>query len=68
MKIGQLVVLVDDVDGVRSRPRRLHHGYARRDGHGRLPIVRTLALGPSAPWQVLPRELFHRLSAREAEE
>ena len=49
MKIGQLVVLVDEVDGLEAgRERRLHHGCTRRHAHGRLPNVRTLAPGPGA--------------------
>ena len=61
----QLVVLVDDVDGVEAgredcimgvRDNMLTVGCQSRD-RLHLVLART--------WQVLPRELFHRLSKRE---
>ena len=68
MKIGELVVLVDDVDGVEAgregcimgvRDNMLTVACQSRD-RLHLVLART--------WQVLPRELFRRLSAREGRE
>src|SRR5580693_6204185 len=65
MKVGELVVLVDDVDGVEAgregcimgvRDNMLTVGCQSRD-RLHLVLART--------WQVLPRELFRRLSARQ---
>jgi hypothetical protein len=65
VKIGELVVLVDDVDGVEAgregcimglRDEMLTVGCQSRD---RLQLV------PAHPWQLLLREHFHRLSKRE---
>ena len=65
MKVGQLVVLVDEVDGLEAgregcimgvRDDMLTVGCQSRD-RLHLVLART--------WQVLPRELFRRLSARE---
>ena len=65
VKIGELVVLVEDVDGIEAgregcimgaRGDLLTVGCHSRD-RLRLVLART--------WQVLPRELFRRLSARE---
>ena len=65
MKVGQLVVLVDDVDGVEAgregcnvgvRDDMVTVGCQSRD---RLHLVLA------HPWQLLPREHFHRLSKRE---
>jgi hypothetical protein len=62
--VGKLVVLVDDVDGVEAaregcimgvRDNMLTVGCQSRD-RLHLVLART--------WQVLPRELFRRLSAR----
>ena len=67
MKVGQLVVLVDDVDGLEAgregcimgvRDDVVTVGCQSRD---RLQLVLAHT------WQVLPRELFRRLSAREEE-
>ena len=65
VKIGELVVLVDDVDGVEAGREGCIMGV--RDD--------MLTVGCQSPdrlhlilartWQVLPRELFRRLSARE---
>ena len=65
MKVGELVVLVDDVDGVEAgregcimgvRDNVVTVGCQSRD-RLQLVLART--------WQVLPRELFRRLSARQ---
>ena len=65
MKVGELVVLVDDVDGVKAgregcimgvRDDVVMVGCRSRD-RLQLVLART--------WQVLPRELFRRLSARQ---
>ena len=48
VKVGQLVVLVDEVDGLEAGREGCIMGVARRHAHGRLPNVRTLALGPGA--------------------
>jgi hypothetical protein len=67
MKIGELVVLVDDVDGGKqageccimdARDDMVTVGCQSRD-RLHLVLART--------WQILPRELFRRLSAREGE-
>ena len=65
MKVGQLVVLVEDVDGVEAGREGCIMG-ARDDmvtvgcqSRERLHLVLART------WQVLPRELFRRLSARE---
>jgi hypothetical protein len=64
VKIGELVVLVDDVDCVEAgregcimglRDDMVTVGCQSRD-RLRLVLART--------WQVLPRELFRRLSAK----
>jgi hypothetical protein len=65
VKIGELVVLIDDVDGVEAGREGCIMGV--RDD--------MLTVGCQSPdrlhlilartWQVLPRELFRRLSARE---
>ena len=65
MKVGQLVVLVEDVDGVEAgregcimgaRDEMLTVGCQTSD---RLQLVLA------HPWQLLLREHFHRLSKRE---
>jgi hypothetical protein len=65
VKVGELVVLVDDVDGVEAgregcimgvRDDVVTVGCQSRD---RLQLVLAHT------WQVLPRELFRRLSARQ---
>ena len=65
VKVGQLVVLVDEVDGLEAgregcimgaRDDMLTVGCQTSD-RLHLVLART--------WQVLPRELFRRLSARE---
>ena len=67
MKVGELVVLLDDLDGVEAgregcimgvRDDMLTVGCQSRD-RLHLVLART--------WQVLPRELFRRLSTREGE-
>jgi hypothetical protein len=67
VKIGELVVLVDDVDGVEAgregcimglRDDMVTVGCQSRERF-HLVLART--------WQVLPRELFRRLSTREGE-
>jgi hypothetical protein len=65
VKVGELVVLVDDVDGVEAgregcimgvRDDMVTVGCQSRD---RLQLVLA------HPWQLLLREHFHRLSKRE---
>jgi hypothetical protein len=65
VKVGQLVVLVDDLDGVEAGREgcimgvcddRVTVGCQSRD-RLHLVLART--------WQILPRELFRRLSSRE---
>jgi hypothetical protein len=65
VQVGDVVVLVDDVDGVEAgregqimsvRDNMVMVGCRARD-RLHLVLART--------WQVLPRELFRRLSARE---
>jgi hypothetical protein len=67
VKVGQLVVLVDDVDGVEAgregcimgvRDEMLNVGCQSRD---RLQLVLA------HPWQLMLREHFRRLSARGGE-
>ena len=65
MKVGQLVVLVDDVDGVEAGREDCIMGV-----HDDMVTVGCqspdrLHLVLARTWQVLPRELFRRLSARE---
>jgi hypothetical protein len=47
VKVGELVVLVDDVDGVEAGREGCIIGV-RDNGNGRLPIARPLAIGPGA--------------------
>ena len=65
MKVGQLVVLVDDVDGVEASREGCIMGV-----HDDMVTVGCqsrdrLHLILARTWQVLPRELFRRLSARQ---
>ena len=43
MQVGEVVVLVEDVDGVEAGHERSNNECARQHGHGRLPIARPLA-------------------------
>jgi hypothetical protein len=65
VKVGQLVVLVDDVDGVEAG----REGCIMGMGDEMLTVgcqtSERLQLVLAHTWQVLPRELFRRLSARE---
>ena len=65
MQVGEVVVLVEDVDGIKAghegrimslRDNMVMVGCRSRD-RLQLVLART--------WQVLPRELFRRLSARQ---
>ena len=68
MKIGQLVVLVEDVDGDKAG----REGCIMGVGDDMLTVgyqtSERLHLVLAHTWQVLPRELFRRLSARGGRE
>ena len=65
VKIGQLVVLVEDVDGVEAGRERCIMGARDEMLTVGCQTSERLHLVLARTWQVLPRELFRRLSARQ---
>jgi hypothetical protein len=65
VKIGQLVVLVEDVDGVEAGREGCIMGVRDDMLTVGCQTSERLHLVLAHTWQVLPRELFRRLSARE---
>ena len=65
MKVGQLVVLVDDVDGLEAGREGCIMGVRDDMLTVGCQTSERLHLVLAHTWQVLPRELFRRLSARE---
>jgi hypothetical protein len=65
VKIGELVVLVDDVDGVEAGREGCIMGLRDDMVTVGCQSRERLHLVLARTWQVLPRELFRRLSARE---
>jgi hypothetical protein len=65
VKVGQLVVLVDEVDGLEAG----REGCIMGVGDDMLTVgcqtSERLQLVLAHPWQLLLREHFHRLSKRE---
>ena len=67
VKVGQLVVLVDDVDGVEAGREGCIMGVRDDMLTVGCQSPERLQLVLARTWQVLPRELFRRLSKREGE-
>ena len=65
VKVGQLVVLVEDVDGVEAGREGCIMGMRDDVVTVGCQSRERLHLILARTWQVLPRELFRRLSARE---
>jgi hypothetical protein len=68
MKVGQLVVLVDEVDGLEAGREGCIMGVRDDMLTVGCQTSERLHLVLAHTWQVLPRELFRRLSAREGRE
>ncbi len=65
MKIGERVVLVEDVDGVEAGRTGVIMGVCDDMLTVGCQSSDRLDLVLARTWQLLPRELFRRLSARE---
>jgi hypothetical protein len=68
VKIGQLVVLVEDVDGVEAGREGFIMGARDEMLTVGCQTSERLHLVLAHPWQLLLREHFHRLSKRESGE
>ena len=68
VKVGQLVVLVDEVDGLEAGREGCIMGVRDDMLTVGCQTSERLHLVLAHTWQVLPRELFRRLSAREGRE